>query len=309
MKVSGGEKQRLSIARALLRHPHLLVFDEATSSLDSLTEEEISETIRDVAAGQDVITILIAHRLSTIMHADRIFVLERGQRRRVGLARSRCSTRRGCTTRCGGSRLASADRRRSHLRPFSRRLRARPGDGRDTTRLRALRHHHRHVRRGVERSGPRRHAASGIERSRYTRAGHQAVSDGNRADAARCCAACDRAHRRPAARRSRRPLRPARGHGRCARVRPSRLRCRADHSSWLDRVRTAPSLPRWALRALPAAWAAPSAEIRWPSSYPCHRVVAADGKPGGLLRGRGRGDEAAAAVDRTRGSGDRAPAV
>ncbi len=79
VKVSGGEKQRLSIARALLRHPHLLVFDEATSSLDSLTEEEIGETIRDVAARQDVITILIAHRLSTIMHADRIFVLERGR--------------------------------------------------------------------------------------------------------------------------------------------------------------------------------------------------------------------------------------
>jgi ATP-binding cassette subfamily B protein len=79
VKVSGGEKQRLSIARALLRHPHLLVFDEATSSLDSLTEEEIGETIRNVAASQDVITILIAHRLSTIMHADRIFVLERGR--------------------------------------------------------------------------------------------------------------------------------------------------------------------------------------------------------------------------------------
>jgi ATP-binding cassette, subfamily B, bacterial len=79
VKVSGGEKQRLSIARALLRRPHLLVFDEATSSLDSLTEEEISETIREVAARQDVITILIAHRLSTIMHADRIFVLERGR--------------------------------------------------------------------------------------------------------------------------------------------------------------------------------------------------------------------------------------
>src|SRR6478672_6694993 len=79
VKVSGGEKQRLSIARALLRRPHLLVFDEATSSLDSLTEEEISATIRDVAASQDVITILIAHRLSTIMHADRIFVLERGR--------------------------------------------------------------------------------------------------------------------------------------------------------------------------------------------------------------------------------------
>jgi ATP-binding cassette subfamily B protein len=79
VKVSGGEKQRLSIARALLRHPHLLVFDEATSSLDSLTEEGIVETIRDVAAAGDAITVLIAHRLSTILHADRIYVLERGQ--------------------------------------------------------------------------------------------------------------------------------------------------------------------------------------------------------------------------------------
>jgi ATP-binding cassette subfamily B protein len=79
VKVSGGEKQRLSIARALLRGPHLLVFDEATSSLDSITEEEIGETIRGVAANHDVITILIAHRLSTILHADRIFVLERGR--------------------------------------------------------------------------------------------------------------------------------------------------------------------------------------------------------------------------------------
>jgi ATP-binding cassette subfamily B protein len=78
VKVSGGEKQRLSIARALLRQPHLLVFDEATSSLDSLTEEDIGQTIREVGANQDVMTILIAHRLSTIMHADRIVVLERG---------------------------------------------------------------------------------------------------------------------------------------------------------------------------------------------------------------------------------------
>lgn len=79
VKVSGGEKQRLSIARALLRQPDMLVFDEATSSLDSLTEEEITETIRDVSVFKDQITILIAHRLSTIMHADRIFVLEKGQ--------------------------------------------------------------------------------------------------------------------------------------------------------------------------------------------------------------------------------------
>lgn len=79
VKVSGGEKQRLSIARALLRKPHLLVFDEATSSLDSLTEEEISRTMRDVASDRAVMTILIAHRLSTIMHADKIYVLERGR--------------------------------------------------------------------------------------------------------------------------------------------------------------------------------------------------------------------------------------
>jgi len=79
VKVSGGEKQRLSIARALLRQPHLLVFDEATSSLDSLTEEEISRTMRDISSDGEVITILIAHRLSTVLHADCIYVLERGR--------------------------------------------------------------------------------------------------------------------------------------------------------------------------------------------------------------------------------------
>lgn len=79
VKVSGGEKQRLSIARALLRKPSLLVFDEATSALDSITEEEISRTIQDVNQRLDVITIMVAHRLSTIMHADRIYVLEKGR--------------------------------------------------------------------------------------------------------------------------------------------------------------------------------------------------------------------------------------
>ncbi|WP_428662171.1 ABC transporter ATP-binding protein [Runella sp.] len=79
MKVSGGEKQRLSIARALLRKPNLLIFDEATSALDSLTEEEITQTIREISNNQQHITVLIAHRLSTIMHADRIFVFEKGK--------------------------------------------------------------------------------------------------------------------------------------------------------------------------------------------------------------------------------------
>jgi ATP-binding cassette subfamily B protein len=79
VKVSGGEKQRLSIARALLRRPNLLVFDEATSSLDSITEESIGQTIRQVSNTGELLTILIAHRLSTVMHADTIFVLERGR--------------------------------------------------------------------------------------------------------------------------------------------------------------------------------------------------------------------------------------
>jgi ATP-binding cassette subfamily B protein len=79
MKLSGGEKQRLSIARALLRKPHLLIFDEATSALDSLTEEEITKTVREISSDRRQMTILIAHRLSTIMHADVIYVLEKGK--------------------------------------------------------------------------------------------------------------------------------------------------------------------------------------------------------------------------------------
>ena len=79
VKVSGGEKQRLSIARALLRKPSLLVFDEATSALDSLTEEQITDTIRSISVNRTHINILIAHRLSTVMHADVIHVLEKGR--------------------------------------------------------------------------------------------------------------------------------------------------------------------------------------------------------------------------------------
>lgn len=84
LKLSGGERQRLSIARALVRSPQLLIFDEATSALDSLTEESITATIRNLPNKDKRITILIAHRLSTIMHADKIYVLEKGKLSETG---------------------------------------------------------------------------------------------------------------------------------------------------------------------------------------------------------------------------------
>ncbi len=78
-KLSGGEKQRLSIARALLRNPQILIFDEATASLDSITEEAITETMNHIAGEKKQVIITIAHRLSTIMNANRIYVLEKGR--------------------------------------------------------------------------------------------------------------------------------------------------------------------------------------------------------------------------------------
>jgi ATP-binding cassette subfamily B protein len=78
-RVSGGERQRLSIARALLRNPRLFIFDEATSALDSITEQEITRSIREISARKESIVILIAHRLSTLSYADRIYVLEKGR--------------------------------------------------------------------------------------------------------------------------------------------------------------------------------------------------------------------------------------
>ena len=119
MKLSGGEKQRLSIARALLRHPRLLIFDEATSALDSLTEEDITNTIRSISASREQITILIAHRLSTIMHADVIYVLEKRKNHRKPVRTIRSCCRKDCTMPCGASRWEKEGNPSSNTMPRS----------------------------------------------------------------------------------------------------------------------------------------------------------------------------------------------
>ncbi|TCW36406.1 ATP-binding cassette subfamily B protein [Marichromatium gracile] len=82
LKLSGGEKQRVAIARTILKRPRILVFDEATSSLDSHTEQAIQQTLAEVAENHT--TLVIAHRLSTVVEADRILVMEAGRIREQG---------------------------------------------------------------------------------------------------------------------------------------------------------------------------------------------------------------------------------
>ncbi|WP_296697440.1 ABCB family ABC transporter ATP-binding protein/permease [Thiocapsa sp. UBA6158] len=86
LKLSGGEKQRVAIARAILKQPRILVFDEATSSLDSHTEQAIQQTLAEVAENHT--TLVIAHRLSTVVDADHILVLEQGRIREQGTHRA-----------------------------------------------------------------------------------------------------------------------------------------------------------------------------------------------------------------------------
>ena len=82
LKLSGGEKQRIAIARTLLKGPPILVLDEATSSLDTLTEKEIKESLDGLSEKRT--TLIIAHRLSTIVNADKILVIDKGKIIEIG---------------------------------------------------------------------------------------------------------------------------------------------------------------------------------------------------------------------------------
>jgi ATP-binding cassette subfamily B protein len=77
LKLSGGEKQRVAIARTILKNPPILLLDEATSALDTESERQVQEALAQLMKGRT--TIVIAHRLTTVVDADRIYVLERGK--------------------------------------------------------------------------------------------------------------------------------------------------------------------------------------------------------------------------------------
>ncbi|MBX4187346.1 MAG: ABC transporter ATP-binding protein/permease, partial [Candidatus Doudnabacteria bacterium] len=116
LKISGGEKQRLAIARALLRKPELIIFDEATSSLDSITEESITSTIREIENQyHELITVMVAHRLSTISHADRIYVLEKGKVCEVG-SHEQLLHKQGLYSALWRQQIASKEPELTHVR-------------------------------------------------------------------------------------------------------------------------------------------------------------------------------------------------
>ena len=121
LKLSGGEKQRVAIARTILKAPPILVLDEATSALDSHTEKEIQDALERVSKGRT--TLVIAHRLSTIVGADEIIVLEQGEivergtsRRAAGQERPLCQHVEPAARGRGGAREARPRRRRRRSR-------------------------------------------------------------------------------------------------------------------------------------------------------------------------------------------------
>ena len=119
LTLSGGQRQRLAIARALLADPRILILDDATSSVDASTEQEIKQALREVMAGRT--TFVIAHRLSTISLADEIVVLEDGDASRPRAGTTSCSSSPSCTAR--SSRRACPTRSSSRARSPSARWR------------------------------------------------------------------------------------------------------------------------------------------------------------------------------------------
>lgn len=100
LKLSGGEKQRIAIARLVLKNPSVVVLDEATSSLDTITERSIHDALRVACTGRT--TLIIAHRLSTVRHADNILVLERGRIVETGTHASLLEQRGGTSSLVSG---------------------------------------------------------------------------------------------------------------------------------------------------------------------------------------------------------------
>ena len=111
LKLSGGEKQRVAIARTILKDPRILILDEATSALDTRTEQDIQAALRAVARHRT--TLVIAHRLSTVVDADEIIVLARRPRGRARHGMRRCWRATGCMHGCGRCRPSRRPSRRS----------------------------------------------------------------------------------------------------------------------------------------------------------------------------------------------------
>lgn len=113
LKLSGGEKQRVAIARTLLKAPPLLILDEATAALDTATEQEIQQALDIISRGRT--TLIIAHRLSTVINADEILVLKMVVLLKMGHIQNFC-VRKVCMLQCGISNLKHRKQKKNYVK-------------------------------------------------------------------------------------------------------------------------------------------------------------------------------------------------